>query len=172
MRMKQIEIVEASQIQEYKRNAKRHPKKQIEQIKKSIQEFGFNDPIAIDENNVIIEGHGRFKALQELGYEEIECIRLTHLTEEQKKAYILAHNKLNMETGFDTELLIEEIDSIIDFDMSDFGFNMDKNSSRKALSERNCALRAFGNFEPSAEKIANIFDTLNSSAAFKMSLFA
>lgn len=125
MRMKQIEIVEASQIQEYKRNAKRHPKKQIEQIKKSIQEFGFNDPIAIDENNVIIEGHGRFKALQELGYEEIECIRLTHLTEEQKKAYILAHNKLNMETGFDTELLIEEIDSIIDIDMSDFGFNMD-----------------------------------------------
>lgn len=123
--MIKIEIVDASLIKEYEKNAKRHPRKQIEQIKKSIQEFGFNDPIAIDENNVIIEGHGRFKALQELEYDKIECIRLTHLTEEQKKAYILAHNKLNMETGFDTELLLEEIDSIVGIDMSDFGFNMD-----------------------------------------------
>lgn len=123
--MIKIEIVEASKIKEYEKNAKRHPRKQIEQIKKSIQEFGFNDPIAVDENNVIIEGHGRFKALQELGYTDIECIRLTHLTEEQKKAYILAHNKLNMETGFDTELLLEEIDSIEEIDMSDFGFDMD-----------------------------------------------
>ena len=123
--MIKIEIMELSQIKEYEKNAKRHPKKQIEQIKKSIEKFGFNDPIAIDENNVIIEGHGRFKALKELEYTNIECIRLTHLTEEQKKAYILAHNKLNMETGFDTEMLIEEIDSIAEIDMSDFGFDMD-----------------------------------------------
>ena len=80
--------VDINTIKPYEKNAKRHPKKQIEQIKKSIQEFGFNDPIAIDENNIIIEGHGRYEALKELDYKDVECIRLSHLTEEQKKAYI------------------------------------------------------------------------------------
>lgn len=111
-------------IEEYEKNAKLHPKEQIEQIKKSIKEFGNNDPIAIDENNIIIEGHGRYKALKELGYKEVEVIKLTHLTEEQKKAYILAHNKLTMNTDFDIDLLNDELADIIDIDMSDFGFEM------------------------------------------------
>ena len=121
-----IEYVYASSIKPYSKNAKRHPKKQIEQIKKSIQDFGFNDPIAIDENNVIIEGHGRFIALNQLEYKEIPCIRLTGLTEEQKKAYILVHNKLNMSTGFDDEILFDELNDILDIDMIDFGFDIDK----------------------------------------------
>lgn len=112
-------------INTYIGNAKRHTKKQIERIKKSIQNFGFNDPIAIDENNTIIEGHGRFEALKQLGYKEIECIKLTDLTEQQKKAYILAHNKLNMETGFDNDILAKELDCITNFNMEDFGFNID-----------------------------------------------
>lgn len=120
-----IEKVNIDLITQYKNNAKRHPKKQIEQIKKSIQDFGFNDPIAIDENNMIIEGHGRYEALKQLGYKEVECIRLNNLSEEQKKAYILVHNKLNMETGFDNELLANELDSILNFNMNDFGFNID-----------------------------------------------
>ncbi|MGH2275599.1 site-specific DNA-methyltransferase [Streptococcus uberis] len=111
-------------IEEYEKNAKLHPKEQIEQIKKSIEEFGNNDPIAIDENNIIIEGHGRYKALKELGYKEVEVIKLTHLSEEQKKAYILAHNKLTMNTDFDIDLLNDELADIIDIDMSDFGFEM------------------------------------------------
>lgn len=111
-------------IEEYEKNAKLHPKEQIEQIKKSIEEFGNNDPIAIDENNVIIEGHGRYKALKELGYKEVEVIKLTHLSEEQKKAYILAHNKLTMNTDFDIDLLNDELADIIDIDMSDFGFEL------------------------------------------------
>lgn len=120
-----IEKININLITQYKNNAKRHPKKQIEQIKKSIQDFGFNDPIAIDENNMIIEGHGRYEALKQLGYKEIECIRLNNLSEEQKKAYILVHNKLNMETGFDNDILADELDSILDFNMEDFGFNID-----------------------------------------------
>ena len=83
-----IEKINISEITEYENNAKLHPREQIEQIKKSIKEFGNNDPIAVDENNVIIEGHGRFVALKELGYDEVEIIRLSHMTDEQKKAYI------------------------------------------------------------------------------------
>lgn len=109
-------------IKEYEKNAKLHPKEQIEQIKKSIEEFGNNDPIAVDENNVIIEGHGRIRALKELGYKEVDVIKLTHLTEEQKKAYILTHNKLTMNSDFDIDLLNEELDNIINIDMADFGF--------------------------------------------------
>ena len=81
----EIEKVKINDLLEYKYNAKEHPEWQIEQIANSIKEFGFNDPIAIDENNTIIEGHGRLYALQELGYDEVDCIRLSHLTEEQKK---------------------------------------------------------------------------------------
>lgn len=109
-------------ITPYENNAKLHPEEQIQQIIESINEFGFNDPIAIDENNVIIEGHGRYEALQILGYEEVECIKLSHLTPEQKKAYILAHNKLTMNTGFDLAILAQELNSIEEIDMEMFGF--------------------------------------------------
>lgn len=121
----QIEKIKISDLLEYKYNAKEHPQWQIEQIIASIKQFGFNDSIAIDENNTIIEGHGRLYALQELGETEVECIRLSHLDEEQKKAYILAHNKLTMNTDFDLDLLQLELDNIIDIDMSDFGFTID-----------------------------------------------
>ncbi|CAW92152.1 site-specific DNA-methyltransferase [Streptococcus equi] len=121
----QIQKVSISEIKMYENNAKLHPKKQIEQIKSSIKAFGNNDPIAIDESNIIIEGHGRYTALKELGYDEVDVIKLTHLTEEQKKAYILAHNKLTMNTGFDIDILTEELQSIMDIDMSVFGFDVD-----------------------------------------------
>ena len=90
----EIEIIDINKIKPYEKNAKLHPPEQIEQIKKSIVEFGNNDPIAIDENNIIIEGHGRYIALKELGYKEAQCIRLNHLNNEQKRAYMLAHNNL------------------------------------------------------------------------------
>lgn len=120
----QIEKVKLANIREYGMNAKLHPQSQVEQIKQSISDFGFNDPIAIDENNVIIEGHGRFKAIQQLGWTEVECIRLPHMDEQQKKAYILAHNKLTMNTDFDPDMLAMEIESILDFDMEDYGFDI------------------------------------------------
>lgn len=110
-------------ITPYEKNAKIHTEAQIEQIKKSIKEFGMNDPIAVwGKNNTIVEGHGRLEALKQLGYTEVDCIRLDHLTDEERKAYTLAHNKINMNTGFDIDLLDEELDSIEDIDMSEFGF--------------------------------------------------
>lgn len=114
-----------SELKPYEKNAKLHPKEQIEQIKKSIEEFGMNDPIAIwGKDNLIVEGHGRLEALKELGYEEVDCIRLDHLSDEERKAYTLVHNKLTMNSGFDFDILNDELLSIEDIDMTDFGFDI------------------------------------------------
>ena len=116
-----IEYVNIDSIKPYEKNAKLHPAEQIEQIKKSIQMFGFNDPIAIWKDE-IVEGHGRLIACQELNMKEVPIIRLDHLTDEERKAYILAHNKLTMNSGFNIDILNEELGNILDIDMEDFGF--------------------------------------------------
>ena len=117
----QIELIDINLINEYENNVKIHTDEQIEQIIMSIQKYGNNDPIAIDENNTIIEGHGRFLALKRLGYNTIPVIKLGHLTDEQKREYILIHNKLTMNTGFDMERLEKELDEI-ETDLSLYGF--------------------------------------------------
>lgn len=117
-----IEYVPVTELKTYVNNAKIHTAEQIEQIKKSIKEFGFNDPIAVWHDNEIIEGHGRLIAATELDIEEVPIIRLDELTDEQRKAYMLVHNKLTMNTGFDFDLLEEELESLRDIDMSEYGF--------------------------------------------------
>lgn len=82
-----------------------------------------NDPVGIwGENNEIVEGHGRIMALKELGVETVDCIRLDHLTDEERRAYMLTHNQTQMETGFDIPALNIELEGIFDIDMTDFGF--------------------------------------------------
>lgn len=120
-----IELLPVSSLKPYENNAKIHTPEQVEQIKRSIQEFGFNDPIAVDENNMIIEGHGRLLAIKEMGWTEVECIRLDGMTDDQKKAYIHIHNQLTMNTGFDLDILESELKSIDGIDMAFFGFDMD-----------------------------------------------
>lgn len=119
-----IEKVNIDSIKVYPNNTKIHTAEQIEEIKKSIQEFGNNDPIAIDEKGFIIEGEGRYLAQKDMGVKEIEVIKLTHLTEEQKVAYMLVHNKLTMNTGFDLDLLEEELSKISSIDMKEFEFDI------------------------------------------------
>jgi DNA modification methylase len=114
-----IEYVPIDSIKPYEKNAKLHPVEQIEQIKKSIQEFGNCDPIGVW-NGDIVEGHGRYEALKQLGYSDVPVIRLDHLTDEQRRAYALVHNKLTMNSPFDDGILSEELENILDIDMSMF----------------------------------------------------
>ncbi len=111
-RILEIKYIELSQIEEYKNNAKEHPDWQVEQIANSIRAFGFNDPLALDEDNQIIEGHGRYLAAKKLNLEKIPCIILKDLKDEEKRAYIIAHNKLTMNTGFDLEKLRNELNAL------------------------------------------------------------
>ena len=119
-----IEYVDINSIKPYENNAKLHPKEQIDQIKKSIKMFGMNDPIGIWKDE-IVEGHGRLIALKELKYKEVPIIRLDHLTDEERRAYILAHNKLTMNSDFDLDILNEELQGFDTIDMSEFGFDLD-----------------------------------------------
>ena len=116
-----VEYVNIDTIKPYKRNAKTHPKEQIEQIKKSIQEFGNCDPIGVWHGE-IVEGHGRYLALKELGETTIPIIRLDSLTDEQRRAYGLVHNQLTMNSPWDLPALDLEL-ADIDFDMAQFGFD-------------------------------------------------
>jgi len=112
-------------IKPYAKNAKEHPQEQIEQIIDSIKEFGFNDPIAIDEEGVVIEGHGRLLAAEQMQLTEVPTITLSHLNEQQKRAYIIAHNKLTLNTGFDMDVLLKELTSLYEngFDLLLTGFD-------------------------------------------------
>lgn len=124
MRKLKVEYRQISELKAYPGNVKKHPAEQIEQIKKSIQEFGMNDPIGIYENGEIAEGHGRLIACSELGMDTVPVILLDGLTEEEKRLYRIVHNKLTMDTGFDLELLASELERLAgDYDMEEYGFD-------------------------------------------------
>ena len=125
-----VEYVPIDSVKKYRNNAKLHPEEQIQQIKKSIEQFGMDDPIGIWKDE-IVEGHGRLIACKELGYTEVPIIRLDHLTDEERKAYTLAHNKLTMNSDFDLDILNDELMNFDTIDMSDFGFDLDLDMDEK-----------------------------------------
>lgn len=117
-----IEYLPISQLKPYEKNARKHTDKDVEAIVSSIREFGFSDPIGIWGENLIVEGHGRLQAAKKLGMDKVPCIRLDHLTDEQRRAYALAHNKTAELSAWDTDLLGSELADIFDIDMEEFGF--------------------------------------------------
>ena len=119
-----IEYLPITELKPYENNARKHAEADIEAIKKSIEEFGFNDPIGIW-HDTIVEGHGRLLAAQELEMAEVPVIRLDHMTDEERRAYALAHNKTAELSEWDFERLDTELDDIFDIDMSQFGFEID-----------------------------------------------
>ena len=124
-----IEMISIKDLKPYEKNAKKHPKEQVNKIANSIKQFGMNDPIAVwGKENIIIEGHGRLQALKKLGYKEVPIIRLDHLTDEERKAYTLAHNSV-AESEWDFDLLRAELGDITDINMSDFGFDLNFDES-------------------------------------------
>lgn len=115
------QYIKISELKPYENNARTHSIEQIEAICNSIKEFGFINPVIIDENDMILVGHGRIEAAKVLGIDEAPYRRVTNLTEDQKRAYILADNKLSDLGGWDEELLAQELEEI-ELDMSLFGF--------------------------------------------------
>lgn len=115
-------------LKPWSRNARTHSKKQIRQIADSIAEFGFTNPILIDCDSTILAGHGRVEAAKLLQMREVPCVRLKHMTPEQKRAYVLADNKLALNAGWDEELLGEELQALLeidlDFDIGITGFSI------------------------------------------------
>ena len=130
--MRRYENVKIEKLKPYENNARTHSEEQVEKIARSIEEFGFINPVIIDSDFGIIAGHGRVLGAQKLGMEEVPCLFVEDLTETQKRAYILADNKLALDAGWDDEILKQEIKALDDlnfdvsiagFDIEDFDFN-------------------------------------------------
>lgn len=133
-----IEYLPVDDIMPYEDNAREHHEWDVLAIANSIKEFGFDDPIGIwGDENVIVEGHGRLLAAKQLGMEKVPVIRLDHLTEEQRRAYALAHNKTAELSEWDMELLSGELNAIINIDMEMFGFDLGVDEKVKEKEEEN-----------------------------------
>jgi hypothetical protein len=160
-----IENVKTGELIPYARNAKLHSDQQVQQIAGSIREFGFNNPVLIDADNGIIAGHGRVLAAQLLKLDAVPCIRLAHLTETQKKAYILADNRLSeIGGGWNESLLKLELEdlkkegfdaALAGFDLSDFENELSETEKLSKLEFSNVY------YEPEKKPNISLLDCIN-----------
>lgn len=122
-----IEHISIEKLTPYENNCKIHTREQIRHIANSIKEFGFNDPLAVaGEGNIVLEGNGRIEAAKLLGLTVLPCIRLDHLSSDEQRAYVIAHNALNFETGFDEEVLMNELEKLQQYDFNQLGVDVEK----------------------------------------------
>ena len=148
-----IEHMKLDALIPYARNARTHSEEQVAQIAGSIREFGFTNPVLIDGDGGIIAGHGRVMAARKLGLADVPCIRLAHLTEMQRRAYIIADNKIALNAGWDSEMLALELNDLnmSDFDLSFIGFE---------ANELNVAMGLGVDFQPGTEDDQGKLDEL------------
>ena len=124
-----IVMIPVDQLTPYENNARKHGQKDVDEIVRSIQADGFNDPLAVwGERNIIVEGHGRLLAAKQLGLKELPCIRLDHLTDEQRREYAIRHNRAAEFSTWDFQLLEEEMAQLEmeGVDMSGLDFNLNR----------------------------------------------
>jgi DNA modification methylase len=123
-----IERIAVEALLPYAKNSRTHSDEQVAQIAASIKEFGFNNPILIDKENTIIAGHGRLLAARRMGMTEVPCIKLGHLTETQRKAYVIADNRLALNADWDTDMLTIELNDLLEdnFALDILGFDADE----------------------------------------------
>jgi ParB-like chromosome segregation protein Spo0J len=135
---RQIIEVDLDDLIPYIRNARTHSAEQIQQIAASIREFGFNSPVLVDAENGIVAGHGRVLAAQLLGLNTVPCVRLDWLTEAQKRAYILADNKIAENSAWDQAMLDAELADLadLDIDMTGLGFELGEHGDDPAVEEK------------------------------------
>ncbi len=123
--MPDIQNLPLAAIKPWPRNARLHSAKQVKQLAQSIRRFGFTQPILIDEDNRILAGHGRARAARELGLAEVPCLRIDHLSAAEKRAYVLADNKLALNAAWDQKLLADELTQLIaEENVFDTGFSL------------------------------------------------
>ena len=136
-RVNNMQEVAVDILQPYERNAKLHPQEQIEKIMASIQEFGFLSPCLIDKDNNIIAGHGRVEAAKALGMATVPCIYVEGLTDEQRRAYILADNRLTELGGWDMDIVEEELEALSSagFNAGITGFDWEQASTLEAIED-------------------------------------
>lgn len=122
------QVVKIADLKPYERNARTHSEEQVDQIARSIEEFGFLNPVLIDEHKNVIAGHGRIMAAEKLGMTEVPCLYVEGLTEDQRRAYILVDNRLTELGGWDMETVEEELKALADvgFEVSLTGFDWDE----------------------------------------------
>ncbi|EGZ4104558.1 nuclease [Salmonella enterica subsp. enterica serovar Abaetetuba] len=123
--MLKIEYLPRGKLLRYAKNSRTHSDEQVDQLVNSIREFGFTNPVLIDEKDELIAGHGRLAAAEILELVEVPAIRLKNLSDKQKKAYRIADNKLALNAGWDMQLLAEEVSELVesDFDIELLGFS-------------------------------------------------
>lgn len=160
----QIEYVPIDSIKPYERNAKKHPDEQVKHIANSIREFGWQQPIVVDKDGVVVIGHGRLLAAKKLGYDEVPIVRAESLSEEQVKALRLADNKTN-ESEWEEALLKLELLNIEDIDMLQFGFDGTESESEKKEDAKKkveeMQIKAFEHYDYIVFFFKNSFDWIN-----------
>ena len=162
MKFPDYKMVSVDSLIPYARNSRTHSDEQVAQIAASIREFGFLSPIIIDGNNGIIAGHGRVLAAQKLKIDQLPCIEANHLTEAQRKAYVIADNKLALNAGWDNELLRIELGELkeLGFDVTITGFSLDELAELEFDSdcEADMPELADGDKEPYQQKTFTLHD--------------
>jgi len=156
-----IEHLSISKLKPAPRNARTHSKRQIKQIADSIERFGFTNPVLIDDDNGIVAGHGRVRAASELGITELPCLRLSGMSAEDKRAYIIADNKLALNAGWDLEILAGEFQGLMDlgFDVGLTGFE---------LVEVDLILNGIGEASPDPAQPEDLYPEPNAEAVTRL----